>query len=97
MNFKRLEILLHFERKLSHYTHSEVERLRILDVQPQCRFAGGEVTVQLLAIVHKLITLERHYGIHFAGARILHSSLATVRYHRVGNVVLHVAICQLQE
>ena len=80
-----------------HGTYSEMEQLSILDVEPQCGLTRGEVTVQFLAIIHKLITLERYYGIHFAGACIFYSSFATVRYQRVRNVVLYIAICQSQK
>lgn len=70
----------------------KVKRLRVLDVEPQRGFASGEVTVQFVAIVYELIAFERHYGIYFADVRILYSTFTTIRYHRIGDIVLHIAI-----
>ena len=60
------------------HTHGEVEMLRVLDIKQDRRATGGEVSVQLPAIVHQPVPLERQGGVDLASVHVRDSAAYVV-------------------
>lgn len=82
---------------LLHQIVPEEERLHVLHIDSNGRFARREVSVELQAILHDSVAVEREDRRHFPSRVISHGRADGAGNLAVRDVVLGVAICRMKD
>jgi hypothetical protein len=75
------------------WSYPEVDTLSVLNIHIYGCLAGGEISIQFIAVIIELVPFHCHSWIHLPCTCIADSTLSIVFQQGIWDIVLYIAIC----